>query len=238
MWREVRNNRFHIGAIAPSSANLAEQITKLLPDDHPPRRILEVGAGTGPFSRALAEKLGPDDHLVLSEINDCFAKMLEDWRTSLEEPKRDQIRVIGGDILKFKDEPFHHIICGLPFTNFPPFLVLQFFEHFRALSFPSTTLSFYEYWGVRPIQRRLPGQNAARIRAVDDIIQSMAKTAQTGEVVVWKNVPPARVRHFRVAALPKNLKELAQSVNPHDRHRNGTNGASANGSNGTNHAAH
>src|SRR5580700_6192614 len=61
-----------IGAIAESSSGLAKSITKLVPDDSKKylsaKKVLEIGAGTGIFTRYLVPKLGINDHLDVVEL--------------------------------------------------------------------------------------------------------------------------------------------------------------------------
>jgi len=202
MLRQTARDYFHTGAIAPSSISLAREITRPIPLKHPPRAILEVGPGTGPFSRLLVEKLLPGDSLTLCEINEEFVKRLERWVASLPQEKQRQIRIARGDILLHSREGgYHHIVCGLPFNNFPPALVEAIFEHFTRLSLPQGTLSFFEYLGARRAKKSLPPAISQNIRSVDRLIRGYVARAQTREHIVWRNLPPARVRHFSCAAL-------------------------------------
>jgi phosphatidylethanolamine/phosphatidyl-N-methylethanolamine N-methyltransferase len=201
LWRQTARDSFHTGSVAPSSRHLARAITEEVPANHPPRHILEVGPGTGPFTRELAAKLLPGDTLTLCEINHHFVQHLENWRRALPPDRREQIAIHRGDILKHNGQGYHHIVCGLPFTNFPPKLVEDIFAHFHVLGLPQSTLSFFEYYGVRPMKRQLPPQLRGSIREVDELIRGYAHKAEIRQKIVWRNFPPALVRHFRVAAL-------------------------------------
>ena len=51
----VRNFR-HTGAVWPSSPILARAMTRSIAEVEGPRRILEVGPGTGPFTKAILRR--------------------------------------------------------------------------------------------------------------------------------------------------------------------------------------
>ena len=65
------------GSIAPSSSHLAGAITSCIESHNQPLHILEAGPGTGPFTRVLAQKMGPADQLDLCELNPTFVQHLQ-----------------------------------------------------------------------------------------------------------------------------------------------------------------
>src|SRR5271170_6627901 len=78
-WREFRQHYHTTGAIAPSGRALARALARFAAQQHPaPRRILEVGPGTGAVTETLVRGLGPEDRLDLVELNDRFVQRLRD----------------------------------------------------------------------------------------------------------------------------------------------------------------
>jgi len=72
--------RYHTtGAILPSGRRLAAALCRYVgeSDGTGPRRILEVGPGSGAVTARLVEVLRPDDHLTLVELNDEFVRHLQ-----------------------------------------------------------------------------------------------------------------------------------------------------------------
>jgi phosphatidylethanolamine/phosphatidyl-N-methylethanolamine N-methyltransferase len=63
-----------VGAIAPSSRALAELITRDIGPDHAP--VIELGAGTGSFTRQLIARGVPESQLALVESGAGFAQRL------------------------------------------------------------------------------------------------------------------------------------------------------------------
>src|SRR4051812_19990803 len=69
------------GAVLPSGRLLARALcrhSRCEKSASKPRRILEVGPGTGAVTRQLVECLGPNDQLTLVELNDAFVAHLRD----------------------------------------------------------------------------------------------------------------------------------------------------------------
>src|SRR5882757_9886851 len=107
-----------IGAIAPSSSRLAHAISTAIPEHGDPV-VVELGAGTGPFTAEIQGRLaGRGRHLAV-EINPKLAQLLRDRFTQTE--------VIEGDaclLPSLLDERgLRHadvVISSLPWTIFEP----------------------------------------------------------------------------------------------------------------------
>ena len=67
-FRQWLKNPIAMSAISPSSAKLARQMVAELADDT--RRVIELGAGTGVFTRALIERGIQADNLMVLELNE------------------------------------------------------------------------------------------------------------------------------------------------------------------------
>ena len=79
-FREFRRNFHTTGSILPSSGYLATALAKPVKNraegDKGPRKILEVGPGSGAVTEKILAALGPEDHLDLVEINEAFVTLL------------------------------------------------------------------------------------------------------------------------------------------------------------------
>ncbi|MCZ7645142.1 MAG: methyltransferase domain-containing protein [Planctomycetota bacterium] len=195
------------GAVAPSSPFLARAMAHCLP---PARelpgdlRVLEVGPGTGAFTRALAQRMNGRGRLDLYEISPNFVEHLKEKiaRQKGFASMRERIRVIRGDVRELPAKPvYDRIVSGLPLNNFTPGEVQGFLEHFRALLKPDGTLAYFEYLAIRELQtpfRRK--QERERLRGIRDVVQAFQKRYQVKARVVPLNVPPAVVRYLKFDA--------------------------------------
>ena len=195
-------HRYHTtGAVAPSSRFLARAMTRHVRCRSQPARILEVGPGTGVFTRQLAALMGPHDELVMVEVSARFVQHLEGLLQS--DPQmakhRGRIRLVHAAIEAAPLEPpFDFILSGLPFNNFPAAQVRLILRTLRRLSRTGTVLSFFEYLWLRPLRIACSSASTRRqLRAVAAAIQSWQKRYGIGTDVVLRNLPPALVRHWR-----------------------------------------
>ena len=198
-------NAFHTtGAIAPSSSYVAKEIVRAIPEaEQLPKtfRVLEVGPGTGPFSSEIALRMKGHGHFDIYEINDEFVKHLRERieHEACFQPMKKKIKLCLGNVLELNAPgTYDAIVCGLPFNNFAPEDVRTFFEHFRALAKKGGTLSFFEYVGVRPLQKPFVSkERRARVKEIAAVVHEFTKAYQYRQKVVLPNMPPARVRHLR-----------------------------------------
>lgn len=75
--KEVVNSMKHVGAIAPSSKYLANNIIKHI-DFKENQVILEFGCGNGAITKQILKKMPSSSRLISLEINDPFLKYCED----------------------------------------------------------------------------------------------------------------------------------------------------------------
>ncbi|MGH9474920.1 MAG: class I SAM-dependent methyltransferase [Terriglobales bacterium] len=200
-YSQFRHHFHATGAIAPSSGALAAQMTAPLAAAAGRRRlaVLEVGAGTGVFTRAILERLRDGDRLEVCEINRAFQPVLE---ARLEEAKVEQRGITCAlhydDICAWPDRPtYDFIISGLPLNNFSPELVERILTLFAALLLPGGVLSYFEYLFIRKVKFVLVGDSAerARLRAIGAVVERFMSQHASRAVPVALNFPPAMARH-------------------------------------------
>jgi phosphatidylethanolamine/phosphatidyl-N-methylethanolamine N-methyltransferase len=192
------------GAIVPSSRRLADRLAGEAVSVQRPVTVLEVGAGTGVVTRALAARLGPADRLDAVEVNPRFAEMLR--AAIVTDPDLTamdgRLRVIAESITAMDlDRRYDAIISGLPFMNFDPAEVREILDRYMAALVPDGRLTLYGYLGTQ-IARRLVGSRAgvARQREVVAVLAEFERRYGHGRSVVWSNLPPARIRCLRAPA--------------------------------------
>src|SRR6266850_63139 len=120
-YRQFRDQYHTTGAILPSGRALARAMTRPMRQTPGPRRILEVGPGTGAVTAEIVRQLRPGDQFDIVEINADFVACL--GQRFAEEPdfrkRRAQSRIIHSPL---QDVPGEHVydfvISGLPLNNF------------------------------------------------------------------------------------------------------------------------
>ncbi len=183
-WR--RSPR-HVGAMAPSGRALSEAITQ----HATPRSgstVLELGCGTGVFTRALLARGIPEQQLVLVEREPQFAARLRE--------RFPQAQVFETDAAALQALPAWAtpgarpgvVICGLPLLNMGVRAQMRVMHGAFSVLEPGGALYLFTY-GIRS-----PLRPAVLHRL------GLRATKQTS---VWANVPPAHV--WRLSRRPSDM---------------------------------
>ena len=105
------------------------------------RVVVEYGPGTGPFTRALLDRLSPDSRLVLIERNPEFAEILHrlgDPRVRLfQAGAQDVARLLGPGRADY-------VLSGIPFSLFDERLKSRILEDTRAILAPDGVFLAYQ----------------------------------------------------------------------------------------------
>jgi phosphatidylethanolamine/phosphatidyl-N-methylethanolamine N-methyltransferase len=188
-------NYHHTGALAPSSPALAKAMTRSLREHRGPKRMLEVGPGTGPFTREMLKSMRDGDELHIVEINPTFAERISHALVEPFQRKYPQrfVHLYCQPIETAEVKgPFDYIVCGLPFNNFPPALVRAIFRRMLTLLNSDGELSYFEYAAVRVMKGSFVNKDGrkklAQIGAVGKVLRK--KHRGTRQLVLG-NFPPA-----------------------------------------------
>lgn len=109
-----------IASLAPSSPWLSRATVKHV-DWEKAKVLVELGAGTGPITKVLAERARPDCKVIVIERDHDFAEILRDRYSKLpnfdviEGDCRDLATILAGRGIAQVD----HIVSGLPVPSFP-----------------------------------------------------------------------------------------------------------------------
>jgi ubiquinone/menaquinone biosynthesis C-methylase UbiE len=94
-----------------------------------PQRVLEVAAGTGVVTRALASKLSRSAQLIVTDLNQA---MLDYAKSRMGQDERTEWKVADAQELPFEDESFDAVACQFGAMFFPE-KVRAFKEALRVL---------------------------------------------------------------------------------------------------------
>ncbi len=106
-----------VGAILPTSRRTAHAMLAMAPLDRA-RRVVELGAGTGPITREVVPRLAPDARFLVYELDRELARGLA---AELVDPR---VEVIADSAARLEEdlagERADVIFSALPFTSLPP----------------------------------------------------------------------------------------------------------------------
>ena len=123
-----------IASVAPSSPWLARATLKDV-DWERAEVVVELGAGTGPITRAIAEQVRPETRVIVLERDPDFAHLLRERFAHL--PNFDVVEGDARDLAAILQErgidQVDAVISGLPVPSFPADLQLDLFRVVRAV---------------------------------------------------------------------------------------------------------
>ncbi|MFT3785042.1 MAG: methyltransferase domain-containing protein [Tepidisphaeraceae bacterium] len=203
-WRQFRKQFHTTGAIAPSGRFLGKALAHFVAngDASRPRRILEVGPGTGAVTTHICRAMKPNDSLDMVELNDDFVRRLNE-RLASEHPFKEvasRSRVLHCRVEALStDEPYDVIVSGLPLNNFAVADVEQILGTLKKLLKPGGTLSFFEYVAIRSA-KAVVGKRSdrERLRGIGKLLRELLSQHEIRRDMVLPNVPPAWVHHVRI----------------------------------------
>jgi phosphatidylethanolamine/phosphatidyl-N-methylethanolamine N-methyltransferase len=194
-WGEIARATRQVGAFSFTSEAVAEAIAEPISALTTPRRVLEVGPGTGALTRSILRRLREGDRLDLCEINPTFAGYLRSELAHLTAPR---VAVSECDVAELASGVLYDVIVSsLPLMNFEPDKVARILDLYSSRLAEGGTISYFDYWG-REV-RALVGsaRERRRMRAVLQVTRAFLERHEWRRRVVLGNLPPARVYHVR-----------------------------------------
>ncbi|WP_184674006.1 phospholipid methyltransferase [Rhodanobacter sp. A1T4] len=116
-WRAWLRAPRSVGAVVPSGPSLARLMTRHVNHRHGP--VIELGPGTGVFTRALLAGGLPTHRLALVEADPVFADALTQRYPEARVLRMDAAQ-LGETLPLFGDERASAVISGLPLLSMPP----------------------------------------------------------------------------------------------------------------------
>ena len=132
-----------VGAVTASSRALAEAMVDGV-DLTRPGRIVELGPGTGVFTAAIVERLGPETEFLALDIDPAFVARINARWPSIECVcgSAEQLDAIAADRGML---PIDHIVSGLPFVSLPPPVTQQIIGSIARALRPGGTFTTFQY---------------------------------------------------------------------------------------------
>lgn len=159
-----------------------------------PKKILEVGPGSGPITRAIIPHVRSGDVFDLVEINPAFCQIVE--RDVLIPARRSipdaTIRLFQGPVQDVPLQgPYDFVVSAIPFNNFEPELVQVIFERLQSLVAPAGRLDFFEYAGIRRLRALVSNkQDRERLWGISEVLARFHQQKGTSRKLVLLNFPP------------------------------------------------
>jgi phospholipid N-methyltransferase len=150
-FRSWITNPRQVSAIAPSGETLARIMTREIAMEN--GRVLELGPGTGVFTRALLSRGIDEADLTLIEFGSEFADVLKKRFPHARVLQMDASRIAQCGL--FENSPFGAVVSGLPLLSMPPLMITGIVG--GAFSVLKSGGAFYQFtYGPRcPVPRHI-----------------------------------------------------------------------------------
>ena len=148
--RFLRNPRT-VGAVSASSRAMARMMVEDIPAEHPVH-VVELGPGTGVFTRAIVERVAPGSRILAVELEQTFIDQVRRrW------PSVECVRASAVELERLVAErelgPIDHFISGLPFASLrveDTRRILDGIEHTLRPGGTFTTFQYLHGYGLGP----------------------------------------------------------------------------------------
>jgi phosphatidylethanolamine/phosphatidyl-N-methylethanolamine N-methyltransferase len=181
MLRTFVRRPWRTGTLVPSSAGLAQRMVEDMGLEAA-ETVAELGAGTGVFTRLIAERVKPGALVLSFEIDPKLASEL-DGRIPGVKILNDSAENLPGHLRAAGRESADAILSGLPWANFSSDLQQRLLRAVLAGLKPGGRFATFAYV---PAAHFPPGR---RFRAL--LESSFPRVATTS--IVYRNFPPAFV---------------------------------------------
>ena len=169
-----------LGAPAPTGTRLAARVAALVPTDRP-TTVVELGAGTGALTTAIAARLAPGSRFVAIELDPEMAAHLRAVRPDVEVVEGDAVDLVA--ILESIHIGSGHVdavVSSLPWTFLPPAVRRNLLTDIAGLLAPDGVFTLIRVLVALP----------NRVRVLRDDLAG-AFTDVHEDRPVWRNLPPA-----------------------------------------------
>ena len=174
-----------VGAIAPSSPQLAAAMTAAIPACGAPV-VVELGPGTGAFTGEIQRRLGGRGRHVAVEINPRFARRLRTRFPALDVAEGDA-EYLPETLATRGLTTTDVVISSLPWASFGPELQQRLIHAVTATLSPDSVFATFSYAHAQQLPQ------ARRFRT---LLAERFEDVTVGRTV-WCNVPPAYVLQAR-----------------------------------------
>lgn len=175
------------GSLAPSSASLARAMIYGCALKRA-NVVVELGPGTGAFTRFIVKRLGKQTRFVGLELDERHVQRLRELYPRMRVYRDSAERV--QKYLPPQSKKADYIISGLPWANLKVHDQERILDALLESLSPDGMFTTFAYWHARWLPRA---------RQFRERLESHFAEVKTSRVI-WKNVPPAVVYRCRLKA--------------------------------------
>ncbi|WKZ57484.1 MAG: methyltransferase domain-containing protein [Bdellovibrionota bacterium] len=177
-FKEFLQEFENTGTCFPTSRQAARALAQPVLESCAPKKILELGPGTGSVTVEILRAMREGDELAICEINPRFMEALKERLHDNPDYIRHRARIrffqCAAQELP-ENQHYDVIVCALPFLNFTPEVVAEIFQKIERLSHPDSVMTYYEYIGLRKLGMTVAAPpRKQRIKEINNFYRNLA----------------------------------------------------------------
>ncbi len=194
---EIIRKPGEVGAVAPSSKYLGIEISNYVKSPSEPINVIEVGPGTGAFTKIIADKLKATDRLDVIEFNPEFVKVLKEKMNDYP-----NVFVHCLSITDWKpDYKYDYMVSSLPFNVFDDSFVKVILNHYEDIMKPNSMISYFEYMLFPKLKKMLlSGTKKENFLKLHKVLDDFRNKYEINTKKVFINFPPAYVHNLKLSS--------------------------------------
>ncbi|MCK5632352.1 methyltransferase domain-containing protein [bacterium] len=184
-----------IGSVIPSSRFTSKAMARYTDSEKKPVKILEIGAGTGPATAKIIEKMGFNDQLDVIEINSELCALLKE-----KFGKHKNVTIHCLSVLDWNpDYKYDFIVSAIPHNAFGVKFVNAVLGKYQELIKSNGILSYIEYLGLANLKKIfLMGSKKEIFLQTNKAMSSFRNRFEVDSEVVALNIPPTHVYYLQI----------------------------------------
>lgn len=204
---EGLKNPHKVGTIFTCSSYVGQELCRNLKRHTGPKRVLEMGAGTGNITEVIINYLTPQDELVCIEYLPELARQLKKTveialAHRFGDGPRPTVIVLCADALTYQDAPFDYVISTLPLNAFSAQDIARALMRMRSLVKDTGEIAQVAYKAFPHLRvckehllylARLKKERALHYRLT--LVRRFMANYKIDKRVVVRNIPPINIYH-------------------------------------------
>ena len=166
-------NPLRVAAVAPSGGSLSRLMTMEISSRDGP--VLELGPGTGAFTRSLLERGVDEGDLTLVEYGSDFARLLEFRFPRARILWMDASKLASHEL--FKEANVGAVVSGLPLLSMPPRKVIAILSGASTCIRPNGAFYQFTYGPRCPVPRTILDRLGLKARRIGGTVRSIPPAA-------------------------------------------------------------
>lgn len=203
-YKGILRNPTTVGALVPCSEYVANETVRYLNRSKQDFvNVLEVGGGTGQFTKSIVnslEKLSSDGaikkyNVDVVEIDNQYCQELERMFA-----KYPNVNILCQDACNINDiKKYDFIISSLPFTNIPPDVVNKILENYKNSIKDGGVVSYIKHRFLpKGMSFFLFGSKYAEFKKREEFVRTFRRSGKSYKRnTVWRNIIPMFVYHVK-----------------------------------------